>query len=134
MAIFQPQITNTWLAFAGPGVANIGVTGAFFSDHTDTRPTTLSLVGLTDDYTHDGRVLIEIMTDAAVPATLRQHRATFSFSQLAGIYKAINAPLGPVGMTSLQDATGAIEGGSAAYLGFALSLRFSPTSATRSPG
>ncbi len=62
---FQPEITNTWLGMAGPGVEPIGVTGAFFSDHTDIRPTMISLTGLTDDYVHDGRVLIEIMKDGA---------------------------------------------------------------------
>ncbi|MBV8120184.1 MAG: hypothetical protein JO081_09645, partial [Alphaproteobacteria bacterium] len=118
---FQPQITNTWLGFAGPGVEKIGVTGAFFSDHTDIRPTLMSLAGLTDDYSHDGRVLIEIMTDGVVPATLQQHRATFS--RLASIYKAINAPLGPVGMTSLQHATAAIDGSDGAYLAFLSELK-----------
>ncbi|HEX4615313.1 MAG TPA: hypothetical protein VH230_05295, partial [Stellaceae bacterium] len=54
---FQPEITNTWLGMVGPGVEKVGVTGAFFSDHTDIRPTMMSLAGLTDDYTHDGRVL-----------------------------------------------------------------------------
>lgn len=118
---FQPEITNTWLGMAGPGVENVGVTGAFFSDHTDIRPTMISLAGLTDDYAHDGRVLIEVMADGAVPATLQQHRATFG--QLASVYKAINAPLGPVGMKSLQDATTAIEGSNGAYLGFQADLK-----------
>jgi hypothetical protein len=117
---FQPEITNTWLGMAGPGVEKVGVTGAFFSDHTDIRPTMMSLTGLTDDYAHDGRVLIEVMTDGAVPATLQQHRATFG--QLASVYKAINAPLGPVGMKSLQDATTAIEGSDGAYIGFRAQL------------
>jgi hypothetical protein len=80
----------------------------------------MSLTGLTDDYAHDGRVLIEVMTDGAVPATLQQHRATFG--QLASVYKAINAPLGPVGMKSLQDATTAIEGSDGAYIGFRAQL------------
>ena len=117
---FQPEITKTWLGMAGPGVEKKGVTGAFFSDHTDIRPTMMSLTGLTDDYAHDGRVLIEVMTDGAVPATLQQHRATFG--QLASVYKAINAPLGPVGMKSLQDATTAIEGSDGAYIGFRAQL------------
>src|SRR5262249_48043359 len=54
---FQPQITNTWLSMVGPGVQILGEFGAIFSDHTDIRPTILSLAGLTDDYAHDGRVL-----------------------------------------------------------------------------
>ncbi len=118
---FQPQITNTWLGIAGPHVQNLGPTGTFFSDHTDIRPTLMSLTGLTDDYAHDGRTLIEVMTDDALPSGIVKHRA--SFSQLASIYKAINAPLGPVGMKSLQDATAAIEGSDGAYLGFQAQLK-----------
>ncbi len=118
---FQPDITNTWLGMAGPGVEHMGVTGAFFSDHTDIRPTLISLTGLTDDYAHDGRVLIEVMTDGAVPPALQQHRATFG--RLASVYKAVNAPLGPVGMKSLQDATAAIEGSDSAYIGFQAQLK-----------
>ena len=118
---FQPQITNTWLGIAGPGVQNLGVTGAFFSDHTDIRPTLMSLTGLTDDYAHDGRTLIEVMTDAALPSALSGHRKTFS--QLAGMYKAIDAPLGPAGMQTLQDATAAIQGSDGRYIGFQAQLK-----------
>jgi hypothetical protein len=118
---FQPEVTNTWLGLAGPGVVKLGVTGDFFSDHTDIRPTMIGLAGLTDDYLHDGRVLIEVMTDAAVPATLRQHRVTFG--QLAGVYKAINAPLGTLGVKTLQDATTAVQGNDATYIGFTAQLK-----------
>jgi hypothetical protein len=118
---FQPEITNTWLGVAGPGVEKVGVTGAFFSDHTDIRPTMMSLVGLTDDYTHDGRLLIEIMTDGAVPATLQQYRATFG--RLASTYKAINAPLGTLGMKTLQNTTAAIQGNDATYIGYFAQLK-----------
>ena len=45
----------------GPGVQQLGATTAFFSDHVDVRPTLMFLVGLADDYTHDGRVLSEII-------------------------------------------------------------------------
>jgi hypothetical protein len=118
---FQPEITNTWLGMAGPGVAKVGVTGAFFSDHTDIRPTMISLADLTDDYTHDGRVLIEIMTDSALPATLQQHRA--AFAQLASTYKAINAPLGTLGLQTLQNATTAIQGDDVTYTVFLNQLK-----------
>jgi hypothetical protein len=118
---FQPEITNTWLGMAGPGVEKVGVTGALFSDHTDIRPTMMSLVGLTDDYAHDGRVLIEVMTDGAVPATLQQHRATFGM--LASTYKAINAPLGTLGMKTLQNTTAAIQGDDATYIGYFAQLK-----------
>ena len=42
---FQPEITNTWLGLAGPGVHHQGVTGEIFSDHTDIRPTMILLAG-----------------------------------------------------------------------------------------
>jgi len=118
---FQQEITNTWLGIAGPGVQPIGVTGAFFSDHTDIRPTLMSLAGLTDSYAHDGRVLIEIMTDGAVPATLQQHRV--QFGRLAATYKAINAPLGTLGMKTLQKITAAIKGNDTTYIGYLAQLK-----------
>jgi hypothetical protein len=118
---FQPEITNTWLGMAGPGVEKVGVTGAFYSDHTDIRPTMMSLVGLTDDYTHDGRVLIEVMTDGAIPATLQQHRATFG--RLASTYKEINAPMGTLGMKTLQSTTAAIQGNDTTYIGYFAQLK-----------
>ena len=34
----------------------------------------LSLLGLEDTYTHDGRVLIDSLDASAVPQTLRAHR------------------------------------------------------------
>ena len=61
------------------------------------------------------------MQDKALPPALVGHRA--SFSQLAAVYKAINAPLGSVGIRSLADATAAIEGSDGAYLRFQAQLR-----------
>ena len=104
---FQADITTTWLGLAGPGVRNLGVTADVWSDHTDIRPTTLSLVGLTDDYASDGRVLVEPLFDWAVPQTLRAHRETLL--RLAAIYKQINAPLGEFGQATLAMSTTAIE-------------------------
>src|SRR5207245_1210546 len=63
----QPQITTTWLGLVGPGVRNLGVNSTIWSDHTDTRPTIMALVGLRDDYRHDGRVLLDVLNPAAVP-------------------------------------------------------------------
>jgi hypothetical protein len=96
---FQPQITNTWLGMVGPGVRKLGEFGAIFSDHTDTRPTILRLVGLKDDYAHDGRVLFEALTHDVLGEGLRAHQDTLS--ALAAAYKAINAPLGPLGVNTL---------------------------------
>jgi len=107
----QPDITTTWLGLVGPGVRHTGVDRSTWSDHTDIRPTTLALLGLTDDYTHDGRVLLEDLTPSAV-AGLQVDRD--SYIQLAQIYKQINAPVGALGLASLHISTAALESGTAA--------------------
>jgi hypothetical protein len=104
---FQQDITHTWLGLVGPNVARSGATGAVFSDHTDVRPTLLHLAGLRDDYSHDGRVLVEVLNEATPQAA--------TFSQLASAYKAINAPLGVLGLRTLQLSTRAIAGDDATY-------------------
>ncbi|HYY87906.1 MAG TPA: hypothetical protein VFA49_03855, partial [Chloroflexota bacterium] len=65
-------------------------------DHTDLRPTILTLSGLGDDYSHDGRAITEILDAKAVPQSLRAHRETLE--RLAAAYKQINAPLGRFGL------------------------------------
>ena len=107
----QPDITTTWLGLVGPGVRQTGVDRSTWSDHTDIRPTTLALLGITDDYTHDGRVLLEDLTSSAV-AGLQVDRDTYI--QLAQIYKQINAPVGALGLASLHISTAALESGTAA--------------------
>jgi hypothetical protein len=110
---YQQQITRTWLGLVGPGVLEKGLYDKIFSDHTDVRPTMLSLAGLTDDYTHDGRVLFEVLDDEAVPPSLRDHMDVLS--QLADAYKAINAPLGELGRKTLKLSTEALSGDAATY-------------------
>jgi hypothetical protein len=98
----------------GPGVLKRGTFGEIFSDHTDIRPTILSLVGLKDDYAHDGRVLFEALADHATPRALRAHRDTLS--ALADAYKKINAPLGELGLSTLTGiSTRALKGDDATY-------------------
>jgi hypothetical protein len=75
---FENQITKTGLGMVGPGGLAKGRFGEIFSDHTDVRPTMLSLAGLKDDYAHDGRMLFEALDDEAVPDSLRDHRDTLS--------------------------------------------------------
>lgn len=106
---FQQDITRTWLGMVGPHVRTLGETGALFSDHTDTRPTLLSLTGLKDDYSHEGRVLVEVLDNAPQSDT---------FAALASAYKAINAPLGVLGRRSLQLSTRAIAGDDETYAAF----------------
>jgi hypothetical protein len=111
---FQHEIVRTWLGIVGPGVRNFGVTDQLFTDHTDIRPTILSLTQLKDDYTHDGRVLFEIINDNALPQPLRGHSPTLS--EFAEAYKAINAPTGSLGIATLVGlSTPALAGNNATY-------------------
>jgi hypothetical protein len=93
----------------GPGVRHLG-DDETWADHTDTRPTMLTLVGLQDTYDHDGRVLIDQLNAWAVPQTLRAHRATLR--QLGEVYKQLNAPFGQFGMDTLAISTQALQSGS----------------------
>ena len=96
---FQKDITRTWFAAVGPGVRRLGRHDAVFSDHTDVRPTMMALLGLKDDYVHDGRVLAEWLETSALPQGIR--RRPEDFVELAEVYKQLNAPLGRLGRTSL---------------------------------
>ncbi|HEY7415596.1 MAG TPA: hypothetical protein VH593_10415, partial [Ktedonobacteraceae bacterium] len=84
----SPDINRTWLGIAGPGVQHLGINDSVWADHTDIRPTMMALLGLKDDYTHDGRVLFEVMTENALPPAVRNNRAFYT--QLAEVYKQIN--------------------------------------------
>jgi len=105
----QPQITTTWLGLVGPGVRHIGIDPNVWSDHTDTRPTTLALTGLRDDYRHDGRVLFEILDQNAIAPKLRGHEQTLT--QLAQVYKQLDASVGAFGMAAVAGATRAMQTG-----------------------
>ncbi|HEY6256111.1 MAG TPA: hypothetical protein VIY51_09995 [Xanthobacteraceae bacterium] len=111
---FQDEITHTWLGMVGPGVRHEGRTGEIFTDHTDIRPTILSLARLKDDYAHDGRVVFEIIKNEALPDALRDDRHLLS--RLANAYKQINAPLGTLGRKTLTGiSTRALKGDDATY-------------------
>jgi hypothetical protein len=101
------EIVTTWLGMVGPGVQTDGVDANNWSDHTDIRPTMLLLEGLKDDYSHDGRVLLEHLNPAVLPQGLRQGRA--DFNRLADLYEQINAPVGQFGMDSLKVSTKALQ-------------------------
>jgi hypothetical protein len=107
----QREIRTTWLGMVGPGVQQAGVVDDLWSDHADIRPTLLSLLGLKDDYAHQGRVLVEALAAWAVPASLQASRDTFI--PLGQVYKQINAPVGKLGLQTLRISTQALAGGSA---------------------
>jgi hypothetical protein len=103
----SPDINTTWLAMVGPGVKHLGVDHSVWSDHADTRPTMMELLGLRDDYQHEGRVLFEVINPSVLPVAVRQHQATLLL--LAQIFKQINAPVGSLGLETLAISTKALE-------------------------
>jgi len=109
----QKQITRTWFAAVGPGVRHLGRHDAVFSDHTDVRPTLMALLGLKDDYVHDGRVLAEWLESSALPQGIKQRQE--DFIELAEDYKQLNAPLGKLGRKSLVYANRSITSDDKTY-------------------
>ena len=105
-----PDINTTWLGMVGPGVQHMGVNSSVWSDHTDIRPTMMLLLGLKDDYSHDGRVLFEVLQKSALPPAVRQQ--LLALISLAQAYKQINAPVASFALTTLSISTTALESGS----------------------
>jgi hypothetical protein len=142
---YAAEINTTWLGLAGPGVAKKGVDGlgpaqgpssagpnsgqitvpgsgttGTWVDHTDIRPTMLYLVGLKDDYTSDGRVITEDLTQ--VSANL----SSPAIEALSTAYKQLNASVGQFGTATLVAATSAIVSsgpGDSRYLAITNALR-----------
>jgi hypothetical protein len=106
----QDEIASTWIGMVGPGVDQAGVDSATWSDHTDVRPTILALVGLKDDYVHDGRVLSEALSGYAVPSAVKK---STSFIPLAQIYKQLDASFGTFAMDTLKASTKALASNAA---------------------
>jgi hypothetical protein len=107
------EIVTTWLGMVGPGVRRGGIEDDVWSDHTDIRPTMLLLAGLTDDYAHDGRALVEALEQDSLPQSLAE--SEFLFRVLANAYKQINAPVGGLGKKTLALSTKALSGDDAKY-------------------
>jgi hypothetical protein len=103
---YTPDIVRIWAGFVGPGVQQRR-DDTTWVDHTDLRPTILTLSGLSDDYSHDGRVITEILHARAVPQSLRAHRATLE--RLGAAYKQINAPLGRFGLDVIEISDAAVR-------------------------
>jgi hypothetical protein len=110
---FQKQITRTWFGMVGPGVQRQGRNDEVFSDHTDLRPTIIALLGLKDDYVHDGRVLVEKLESHALPDALEDSRD--NYVELARAFKQINATKGSVDRNSLVAANRAITSDDKTY-------------------
>jgi hypothetical protein len=102
----QDEIARTWLGLVGPGVRHQegGINFQTWTDHTNVRPTILALLGLRDDYVHDGRVLVEALDPAAVPKALRGA----TMRKLAAVYNQLNAPFGSFAASTLTASTTAL--------------------------
>jgi|HubBroStandDraft_2_1064218.scaffolds.fasta_scaffold14812_1 hypothetical protein len=107
----QPEISTVWVGFVGPGVLNRGIDSNTFADETDYRPTMLSLLGLQDEYQHEGRVLSEELYPWALPKAVGEGRQ--QFEALAAALKQINAPFGQLGKDTLAISTVALNGNDA---------------------
>ena len=105
----QPDITTTWLGLVGPGVQHLGVNNDIWSDHTDTRPTITALLGLRDDYRHDGRVLFDVLAPSAVPT----NGSRDALLQLGQVYKQLDATVGAFGTDVVRADSRAAASGSA---------------------
>ena len=126
---YSPNIDVTWAAFAGPGVAVHGVDGpqpdqsneshdpnslntvpqastvGTWVEEADIRPTMLHLVGLTDDYQVDGKVITAALTSPSPALKTTQN--------LADAYAQIESSVGEFATDTLIADSGALASGAA---------------------
>jgi hypothetical protein len=107
----QEEIATTWAGYVGPGVDRDGELGGIWTDHTDLRPTMLTLLGLKDDYETDGRAVTQILNENSIPVSLRVHRP--SLEQLGATYKQLMASFGAFAMNTLTASTNALASNTA---------------------
>jgi hypothetical protein len=107
----QDEIASTWAGYVGPGIKNLGDDNSVWTDHTDHRPTLLTLLGLKDDYQTDGRAVTEIASENALPVSLRVHDP--SLERLGDSYKQLMASFGSFSMDTLVASTRALASNSA---------------------
>jgi hypothetical protein len=103
----QDEIASTWAGYVGPGIKNLGDDNNIWTDHTDHRPTLLTMLGLKDDYQTDGRAVTQIADENALPVSLRVHHP--SIEKLAGTYKQLMASFGQFSMDTLLASTRGIS-------------------------
>jgi len=125
---YAAEIDTNYLGLAGPGVQNLGLDGSAanagpnsagadsgqvtvpgsgttgtWADETDIRPTVMYLLGLKDDYEHDGRVITQVL------AKPNKALSGQGVNALGDCYKQLNSSVGEFGTATLQTATQAIE-------------------------
>jgi hypothetical protein len=71
----------------------------------------MQLLGLHDDYTPDGRVLIEVIDPGALPPAVRDHYQPLV--HLGDVYTQLNAAVGQFGRSTLAASTRALASSSA---------------------
>ncbi|HEX4599407.1 MAG TPA: hypothetical protein VH278_16585, partial [Burkholderiaceae bacterium] len=101
-----PEINGNWFGIVGPGVKRLGIEDGVWSDHTDIRPTMLAVLGLTDDFEHQGRVVSEFLEERVEPASAR--RLENPLQRLGAVYKQLNAPVGEFALATLRATTRAV--------------------------
>jgi hypothetical protein len=107
----QDEIASTWAGYVGPGIKHLGDDSEIWTDHTDHRPTVLTLLGLRDDYNTDGRAVTEIANESALPVSLRVHHPWLE--RLGQTYKQLMASFGSFSMNTLVASTAALSSNSA---------------------
>jgi hypothetical protein len=97
-------------------------TSSVRTDHTDARPTLMTILGLHDDYGWDGTAIAPIIGStnrgrdwwsggqSALPWTIRANER--GYEDLAAAYKQLDAPYGEFGLGTLDADTTALAGGS----------------------
>ena len=119
----QPEIATTWQGWVAPGIRSLGQTSSIWTDHTDARPTMMTVLGLHDDYDWDGAAIAQIIGSAqsgrdwwshgqsALPWTIRVDER--GYENLAAAYKQLDAPFGEFGLGTLDADTAALGTNSA---------------------
>ena len=114
----QPEIATTWQGWVGPGIKNLGETSSIWTDHTDARPTLMTVLGLHDDYDWNGAAIAQIIGSAhsgwdrwsrgqnALPWTIGANGR--GYEDLAAAYKQLDAPFGEFGLNTLGADTTAL--------------------------
>jgi hypothetical protein len=101
----QSEIGTTWLGVVGPGVNTGGVDTTTWSDHPDIRPTINALIGLSDSYQDDGRVITQLIDKRALGKSLDSK----DVEALGLSYKQVNAPFGAFALDTLTASTAALK-------------------------
>jgi hypothetical protein len=107
----QDEIGSTWVGFVGPGVQQAGVDSTTWTDHTNLRPTIMSLLGLQDGYVEDGHVLTQALDKQAIPSGM----SGSSIPDLENAYEQVNAPFGAFSMAVIKASTKALAGDASTY-------------------